>query len=290
VTFVRFMNLLFVSTILLGLAAPSYTQPIPNSYMNNWLDYQIVWQLGEPTVPQKDKLIKPIKSIYSIPLLPKKLFLTTNQATTKDNTMLLLSNVQLMLMESKLLMACSLRRGSKGSVAEKNRVCLIDENSDGEFDSYLLRAFRSSLYEGEGHKFALAGRFEDTFKPVNSVSIKEISPKLFSDPDMLEFYFANISDKKQQMLVYTHVDTLYALGEECGSYMLQGGEPSKISCSTAGALIRVVGRQGKSLNFNVSPTNEMLDLRFQYAKGMLDYRITGFLIYPRVRSRTLSQP
>lgn len=289
-TFARFMNLLIVGTILLGLAAPSSAQPIPNSHINSWLDYQIVWQLGDPIVPQKDELIKPFKSIYSIPLLPQKLFLTTSQVTTKENSTLLLPNVQLVLMESKFLMACSLRRGPKGSIAEKNRVCLIDENADGEFDSYLLRAFRSSLYVGEGHKFALAGRFEDAFKPVNSVSIKEISPKLFTDPNMLELYFGNVSDKKQQLLVYTHVDTLYALGQECRSHILQGGEPSKMFCSMAGADIRVVGRQGKALSFEVSPTGEMLDLRFQYIKGMLDYRITGFLVYPRASPATVSQP
>ncbi len=267
---------------------PVGAQPLPDFAANSWLDYQIVWRLGDAVVPKKNELVKPFKPIYSVPLLPQRLFLTEDKIATREDVTLLAANTQLVVMESKLLIACSLSRGPKGSIAEKNRVCLIDENSDGEFDNYFLRAFRSSLYSGEGHKFALAGRFENAFKPITLGTIKEIDPKSFSNADMLKIYFANISDKKQQMLVYAHVDTLYALGHECNSHVIQGGEPSKIYCPTAAANIRVVSREGKALSFEVVPDVEKLDLRFQYIKGMLDYRVTGFLVYPREKTTTIS--
>lgn len=270
---------LFKNASLVGALAISITGSANAFAADGWLDYQAVWQLGTLEKASQAGWVKPGKEIYRIPLLPVRLFEVPETISISGGSVLLSKGSQLILMESKKYIACSLERGSKNTLSEKNRVCLIDSDLDGVFDSYLLRSFRAGFYGGEGQNYALAGKFNEDIRSIGSIKLLEIDPKLYLRAPHILLTFGSISDKSQSFLTYTSVGNLYALGRTCNSFVAEGGPESSLSCNEVGANLRVTARKGKEFLFSISEQRKSQKIRFEYIKGMLDYRVVSFEIY-----------
>ena len=113
---------------------------------------------------------------------------------------------------------------------------------------------------------------------LSPVRLEKIDNKLFSSPPRLTVYYKSILDGKKNTLLYFHVGNIYTLPDVCRNYIADGGSESEgaRSCSMPGAEVRLTGRRGKDLKFQVSKSIENVRIRFVFIKGLFDYRIFGF--------------
>jgi hypothetical protein len=245
----------------------------------NEVDYQVAWRLGPVERTGLSEWVKRNKTIYSVSLLPERLFQTTEAVRSADGTLLLNSGMQLVAMDSQKTMACSLFRGIAPSVAEANRICLIDGDRDGRFESFLTRGFKPGFYGGEGQLFGLAGKIAEV-KPMPPVALTVIESNAFTNPPKMKVVYNTISDGNRNTLIYTHLGSLITLPNECPTYISDGSGDMAVgaACRMPGATVRAVQRTGKSLRFEIVEDSYKPRIRFRYISGMFDYRTIGFSI------------
>lgn len=245
----------------------------------NEVDYQVAWRLGPVERVGLSEWVKRNKTIYSVSLLPERLFQTTEAIRSADGTLLLDSGMQLVGMDSQKAMACSLSRGVAPSLSEANRICLIDGDRDGRFDSFLTRGFKPGFYGGEGQLFGLAGKIAEV-KPMPPVTLNAIEGNAFTNPPKMKVIYKTISDGNRNTLIYTHLGSLITLPQECPTYISDGARDVAVGpvCRMPGAAVRAAERTGKDLRFEIVEDRDKPRIRFRYISGMFDYRTIGFLL------------
>jgi hypothetical protein len=243
----------------------------------NEVDYQVAWRLGPVERVGLSQWVKRNETIYSVSLVPERLFQTTEAVRSADGMLLLNSGMQLVGMDSRTAMVCSLFRGLSPSLAEANRICLIDGDRDGRFESFLTKGFKPGLYGGEGQLFGLAGKFAEV-RPMPPITLTVIESNAFTNSPKMKVVYKTISDGNRNTLIYTHLGSLITLPNECPTFISDGAGDLAVGqvCRMPGATVRAVERTGKDLRFEIVEDRNKPRIRFRYISGMFDYRTIGF--------------
>jgi len=116
---------------------------------------QIDWEIPQGAfAPEKLQAEKRGVS-FTFNLVPAHLLVTDQVVTTVDGQAVLPSGAQLYRMVGPKLLACSQDQFPAGQLGTGNRVCVLDEDGDGRFDSYFLRSMGRSFLAGDMMWFAM---------------------------------------------------------------------------------------------------------------------------------------
>jgi hypothetical protein len=118
----------------------------------NARSFELQWVFEPPALPNGDFWVPRRGTVIETRLLPTELYVTDDRVTAADGTILMGVGQQLIKLNARQPTACSMFRGRTGRVVIR-RVCLVDTDNDGRYDSYFERALSTSnfLVEWTGH-------------------------------------------------------------------------------------------------------------------------------------------
>lgn len=139
-----------VATIILALAV----WPAPAIAAVD--DLQIDWVVPAGTFADA-KTIERGNVVFKVKPLPRKLYATTGDVTATGGQRLLPEGAQLYSMIGRHLLACSQAPGPEGYDSHSSRICLLDSDDDGKFDSYFERHTGKAFLTSDGMWYAMNG-------------------------------------------------------------------------------------------------------------------------------------
>ena len=139
-----------VATIILALAV------WPTPAIASVDDLQIDWVVPAGTFADA-KTIERGNVLFKVKPLPRKLYATTGEVTATGGQKLLPEGAQLYSMIGRHLLACSQAPGPEGYASHSSRICLLDSDDDGKFDSYFERHTGKAFLTSDGMWYAMNG-------------------------------------------------------------------------------------------------------------------------------------
>jgi hypothetical protein len=110
---------------------------------------------------------------YEVKFVPRRLFRTTANLIGADGELLLPVDAELFAMIGAKRALCSQGKYQADSAGANNRVCIVDEDGDGAFDSYFLRGLGKSFWTTDKMWFAMNDYFPTIRRPLKSAGIAE---------------------------------------------------------------------------------------------------------------------
>lgn len=242
---------------------------------------QIDWEIPSGAfAPERAKTAKGITSFSSY-LQPSQLVVVTESVASEDGRMLLPPDAQLYRMVGLNLLACSQDVYPEGYVGASRRVCLQDDNGDGQFDTYFVRHRGRSVWNTDGMWFAMndiipppEGRLRSfSYRLANPTSAK-LKPKIQLSLGAARGggIFSSIT-----------VEPLNAFSAECGKGNAKSSKPDEFLgyCGSSVFLIEATNLKKPESEhaFRVIAPEGPLKVRFDAEARLLGSRlVTGMTI------------
>jgi hypothetical protein len=242
------------------------------------IEFKTIWQLGPVVVTSPGNPIDDKMPIYSMRLLPKKLFQAKSAIVSNSEVNLLPSGAQFVLMNSERKIVCALTTISPNAESTDDRACLISSSGDNNFDGYFVTQ-RKIRFSGLSRSIvALKGTLPSGVVAIKPLNLEEIDPNLFEHFEYLRLLWTKGTDSFGQISLYTSVGEMIPSPIRCSSFVNEGDTPSEIKCFTVGASIRALRRQGKKFEFEVLPNNLNPILSFTYRQVAFNIQVVGFVV------------
>jgi hypothetical protein len=254
---------------LIPFYAPVHAGPVD--------EYQAAWMISTADINNNTVLVNKGKSVLTTKLLPEKLFVADEDVYSLDKKLLLAKNMQLILMDYKKTMVCSMDVGVVTSLSNVNRVCMIDNDNNGSLDVYFSRSFGRSSAETDGLWFAMNRKIPKKQMKLASAHYSEIDVNAFLAPPKVSVNYIEINDKSQVTRLSVAIDNVGIFYGYCSAYFPDDKTKSNAIKSTCGnpiADINVVGREGESLMFEYRGRKKKTKLRFDARYGVIGHEIT----------------
>ena len=156
--------------------------------------YRLRWNIPVPQVETGPVEITTKQELLRLPLAPPALFETPADVVDTEGRTLVPGGMQLVGMVSDAAIACTIHKlAKKGADAalflgSLKRICLVDEDRDGQYDGYFVRATNAPAY------FLLRGRL-GAWQPIRKARLLSIAPERIIDPPRVAL-FASASPGK----------------------------------------------------------------------------------------------
>lgn len=152
--------------------------------------YDVRWVLGEAALPAEPIWVKEQAPLLEAKLWPTALYLTDQPVIAEDGRALLPAGTQVIGLKGIFPVVCNLRKGTdKAHLNARERVCLVDKDSDGVFESWF------SENSGGEWWFVLESMGLPYFNRVREVALTAIDPKQMHNPPMLRLHYQRIMDE-----------------------------------------------------------------------------------------------
>lgn len=165
---------------LLAGAGQAAAQDAPRHYELNWI-------IGPHQIPSGDFWVRKMGQIVETRLLPPELYAAEAPVAAADGTLLMAAGQQIARLRARQLIACNIRRGPGGRASSK-RVCLVDTDNDGRFDSYFERG------TGGYYWFELSGEIPERMRGIAAPAFRTLPPGEMADAPILRLHFERILD------------------------------------------------------------------------------------------------
>lgn len=129
-------------------------------------DLQIDWVVPADGFVRSDEDAAKGIPRYEAKALPRRLYAADADVLAKDGSKLLPKGAQLYAMVGKLFMVCSQAQAATPYRAASNRVCLVDEDGDRQFDTYFTRSMGRSWMSGDQMWFAMNNNIPAKRSPI----------------------------------------------------------------------------------------------------------------------------
>jgi hypothetical protein len=245
-------------------------------------EYQVAWEIAPIRTAESDLWVRPGNEIFRAKLIPTKLFRPKGEIRSFDGVLLLLGpGNQLVEMDYSKPMVCTLERGPEGTQSFSNRVCLLDDNRDGRFESYFLTGLGKALLTSDFMWFAMNAKIGRSFKALGDVKLQEIDKNLLENSPNLILKYISISDGSQRISLQAYIERFGPFQAFCDAYVAEGNVrlAEHPKCDFPGAEVRLTGREGEALRFRVQNNQSPTNIRFSASYGIVDRRITGFSFF-----------
>lgn len=252
------------------------------------MSYDIVWQL-EQTNP--DAQIAPTtkfldllpKTIYETRLVPDRLYQADEAITSKEGILLIEKETQLVGMDFSSPLVCSLTAGGLKTLSSTSRVCLLDENNDGTYDSYFTKPLGNNLITYSGKWYAMKGKIpkkrQELYNKVSNIS--KIKNSDFSSNILFSLSNAQISKSNDKLTMDGSFNGEALLKYRC---VLSKGHKSVDlgnECSPPGFDIRYLEDVNKRRYVSVKKLEQVSKIKIKYSVSLVGIvgGITSILIY-----------
>lgn len=180
------MRLSFLLAVLAFALSAGEGRAAPGTL--NAQSFELQWVLEPNVVSTGDAWVGRHRVVVATRLLPTGLFVANAPVTAADGTILMGVGQQLVKLHARQLTACNLSRGMTGRVVNK-RVCLIDTDNDGTFDSYFERGSNPSNFFLEW-----TGHIPETLDRIAAPSFRTAPAAEMTDAPAIRLLFARILD------------------------------------------------------------------------------------------------
>jgi hypothetical protein len=244
-------------------------------------EYQVAWEVAPIRTIESDLWVHPDNEVFRTKLIPRRLFRPKTEIRSSDGALLLGQGNQLVEMDYSKPMVCTLERGPETTLSFSNRICLLDDNRDGRFESYFLKGLGKSLLTSDFMWFAMNAKIGGNFKALGNVDLEEIDKNLFDNAPNLILKYMSISDGSKRISLQAYIERFGPFHAYCDAYVAEAsGKPAENpKCDFPGADVRLTGREGEALRFRVQNNQSPTNIRFSASYGIVDRRITGFSFF-----------
>ncbi len=237
------------------------------------------WVIEGPGV-ENGRWVAPRDSIFRAKLVPSQLFEAVEDVTSTDGKPLIPAKMQLVRMASSKPMICTLVAGADDTLSFKNRVCLLDSNADGSFESYFLKGLGRADFTTDRMWFAMNSRIPKNQSRTGVVDVREIDKSLLSTKPEILLNYDEVRDSTRKILLSARVEGFGPFISSCDAHFEKNSD-TKLStkCGFPGATVIPVDRNGESIKFRILPNETATRLRFSASFGIVDRKITGFYFF-----------
>jgi hypothetical protein len=264
-----------IKTVLLVLLSTSVFWTVPANAKKS-RSYELVWQLEQSNYGPQEALATKFldltfNTIYQTRLLPDRLFQADSDLKSQTGTPLLGKGTQLVGLEFSTPLVCTLFEGSSETISSEKRVCLLDENGDGVFDSYFLRPLHSNLLSYSGKWYALQGKIPKKMDSLlaTGFSLSEISNKLFKNQIPFSLVNASISKTGEKLSMDAIIDGGAWLKYRCVLATDKASTKNKENCSPPGFDIRYLKDEGGRRFLMVEKLSVVTKVKFRVSVSMV---------------------
>lgn len=243
--------------------------------------YEAVWQLEQtdpaPKIMPTSKFLDlgGSKDIYETRLIPDRLFVAANDAKSANGIALFERGTQLVEMEYPNLLVCSLVPGLIGTLSNTKRVCLLDEDGDGDFDSYFTRILGRDFFASDMLWFVMNAKIpakRDKFDG-SGFSINQIDNKLFQEPIKFTLSDASVSSSGDRLSMSVIIGNRTWLTYHCSLTEYTAESISEDGCSPPGFEIKYAFTSGDRKFVSVRKKEQITRIRFFVRFGMIAGKI-----------------
>lgn len=211
-------------------------------------EYQIAWKLAPAASVQPEAWVRKNRDVVRTRMLPERLFAAGADIRTPAGELLVPKGMQLLGMDYARAMACSVAPGPAGSRAATKRVCVLDEDGDGDFDSFFDRTMGRSTFNTDGHWFIMNQPLDPGRAPVAAVTLVPIPSERFDQKLELSLRYNSISDRARGTFFTARVGNAF-FNVPCPAYLPETGATPALrqTCEVAGTTITLAGRRKDEL-------------------------------------------
>lgn len=239
-----------LTTALLFASAPvaaqnPFVRPVPAAPAD---EYQIAWKLAPATSVQPEAWVKKNRDVVRTLMLPERLFAAAADIRSATGELLVPKDMQLLGMDYARAMVCSVAKGPAGSRVAGKRVCLLDEDGDGDFDSFFDRTMGRSTFNTDGYWFIMNQPLDPARAPVAPVALVSIPSERFDQKLELSLRYNSISDGAQATFFTARAGNAF-FTVPCGAYLPETGATSTVrqTCEIGGMTITLADRRKDEL-------------------------------------------
>jgi hypothetical protein len=174
------------------LSAAAFISTTQFAYAKNPEDavdpYALAWTIGSHEMRGEPFWVKEQGEVVQARLLPVGLFQTTADILDDGGKLFVPRGTQMVLVSASRKVVCNVNMASSGT-AKSRRVCLVDSDSDGNFDQ--------SFSDGKGGDYwmTLEGDLaEEKMSPVGEVTLQAMKPEEMTDAPYISFHYQRILD------------------------------------------------------------------------------------------------
>lgn len=228
-----------------AVAQNPFVRPVPAAPAD---EYQIAWKLAPAVDAKPEAWVKKNRDVVRTRMLPERLFAADADIRSAAGELLLPKDMQLLGMDYARAMVCSVASGPAGSRAAGKRVCLLDEDGDGDFDSFFDRTLGRSSFNTDGHWFIMNQPLDRGRAPVGPVTLVPIASERFDQKLELSLRYNSISDRAQATFFTARAGNAF-FTVPCSAYLPETGATStpRSTCEVGGMTITLAGRRKDEL-------------------------------------------
>lgn len=254
-----------VSSALVFVAVPVVAQiPLVRSVPASPPDeYQIAWKLAPATSVASEAWVRKNRDVVRTRMLPERLFAAGADIRSATGELLVPKDMQLLGMDYRRAMVCSVAVGPVGSRTAGKRVCLLDEDGNGSFDSFFDRTMGRSTFNTDGYWFIMNQPLDTGRAPVGAVTLVPIASERFDQKLELSLRYASISDRAQATFFRARTGNAF-FSVPCNAYWPETGTApvGGQACEVAGMTITLAGRRKDELLMRLSGSFADQPVRF----------------------------
>lgn len=241
-------------------------------------DLQIDWIVPAGTFADA-KTVERGNVVFNVKPLPRKLYATTRDVTATGGQKLLPAGAQLYAMIGIHLLACSQAQGPEGYASHSSRICLLDSDGDGRFDSYFERNTGKAFLTSDGMWYAMNGN-PGAALPLTDADFVEVSRTLATErPEVhlkVDFFY---SKRRGMGAARIEISIDKGPGKFLGNctpkdVMVENGR-AKIVCLTPDLIFGITVPQGEhsKTDYEVVDPRRDVAVRFDVAPRLMGGRL-----------------
>lgn len=259
-----------LEALLAILAASAADAPV-NRYMtaSPTDEYQIAWKLG-PSPTKPGGWVQKNNEVVRTRMLPERLFVAAADVRSASGELLVPKGMQLLGMDFSRPLVCSVAKGPAASRAASKRVCLLDEDGDGDFDSWFDRVMGRSTFRSDGFWFIMNQTLDANRAPLAPVTLTAVPSDQFDQKLDFELRYQSISDRSRVTTFSVKVGgSFYIL--PCGAYIPEGPASAAAlsGCEVAGVTMNLAGRRKDELLIRLAGDFADQRVRFGAWQGLI---------------------
>lgn len=245
-------------------------------------EYQIAWKLASATPVAPEAWVRKSRDVVRTRMLPERLFAAATDIRSATGELLIPKDMQLLGIDFRREMVCSVAKGPAGSRTATKRVCLLDEDGNGSFDSFFDRTMGRSTFNTDGHWFIMNQPLDSGRAPVAAVALIPIPSERFDQKLELSLRYASISDRARATFFTARVGNAF-FNVPCSAYWPETGAApiGQQTCDVAGMTVTLAGRRKDELLMRLSGSFADQPVRFGAQQAIGFGRNISEIRFPR---------